>query len=556
MQRNFNKLQFVPATLAIMAMVFFAASAHAAFTPDVVTFNVEDNFDAGASPRIEAILVKSTDALNFYVDKKWWDGQNATTQQEVQSNLDALSVEFSSKIYPTLTSVYGQEWVPGVDGDRKITVLFHAMKEGVAGYFRSSDEYIKLQVPVSNEREMVYLSLENIFSSQLKVFLAHEFTHVIEFNQKDRLRGVQEETWLNEGRADYAPTILGYDNVVEGSNLQKRMKDFSGSPSDPITEWKDSKYDYASVSMFLHYLVDHYSVAVLADSLRSKSIGIASLNEALAKNGSEDTFSDIFTNWTIATLVNDCSLGANYCYLFPALKNFKVNPNLNFLPLSGSSSLSVSNVIKNWSGNWQKIIGGNGDLRLDFESLPGLKFQVPYIIVDKNNAAAIRFLTLDSKQKGQITVPEFGSKFSSLIILPSLQSKMSGFGDQEATYPYTFKVSINGAPTDENQELISQLLAQIETLKKQIAALQAGQNNSCLITTNLYFGLYNNAQVICLQQFLTLQGPAIYPEGLTTGTFGGLTKAAVTRFQTQYGIPTTGFVGPLTRAKIQALKGQ
>ena len=390
--------------------------------------------------------------------------------------------------------------------------------------------------------------------------MAHEFVHLITFNQKDRINNVQEEVWLNEARADYASTILGYDSAYEGSNLQKRAKDFLNSPSDSLTEWQDSKYDYAAASMFMHYLVDHYGINILSDSLKLKLVGIASINDILAKNGYQEDFAQIFTNWTIAMVINECSLDIKYCYLNQNLKNFRINPSLNFLPLSGNSSLSVTNVTKNWSGNWQKIIGGSGDLKLDFSSLAGLKFQVPYITVTKDNKYAVHFLKLDSSQKGQITIERFGDEYSSLTIMPSLQTKTAGFNGLEFTYPYTFTVSITGAVHVEDAVVIQKLLEQIESLKKQISALQAksgGQNpgnNLCgALNSNLYAGVLNKADVSCLQQFLKLQGADVYPEGLVTGNFRSLTRAAVIHFQKQYGILQTGFVGPLTRAKINQL---
>ena len=47
-------------------------------------------------------------------------------KNEIFGDLDNLSAEFNSKIYPILTSVYGSEWKPGVDGDNKITILFQS----------------------------------------------------------------------------------------------------------------------------------------------------------------------------------------------------------------------------------------------------------------------------------------------------------------------------------------------------------------------------------------------------------------------------------------------
>jgi peptidoglycan hydrolase-like protein with peptidoglycan-binding domain len=68
--------------------------------------------------------------------------------------------------------------------------------------------------------------------------------------------------------------------------------------------------------------------------------------------------------------------------------------------------------------------------------------------------------------------------------------------------------------------------------------------------------MQNNSDVKCLQEFFKNQGTDIYPEGLVTGNFGSLTKAAAIKFQAKYGISQTGYVGILTRTKInQILNG-
>lgn len=46
---------------------------------------------------------------------------------------------------------------------------------------------------------------------------------------------------------------------------------------------------------------------------------------------------------------------------------------------------------------------------------------------------------------------------------------------------------------------------------------------------------------------------SIYPEKLFTGYFGQLTLKAVKRFQAKHGIRQTGYVGPLTRARLNSL---
>jgi peptidoglycan hydrolase-like protein with peptidoglycan-binding domain len=57
-----------------------------------------------------------------------------------------------------------------------------------------------------------------------------------------------------------------------------------------------------------------------------------------------------------------------------------------------------------------------------------------------------------------------------------------------------------------------------------------------------------------LQTFLA-SNPMIYPEGLVTGYYGGLTAQAVRNFQLYYGIDQVGNVGPITLAKLNSVIG-
>lgn len=571
-------MQFLKKTIFIFSLFLFlfaASQSKAAVLGTSINFYIDSSYDISGRSQLTASLIKATPKLYFYVDKVWWDLQNLARQEEISNKLDSLSQEFQNKIYPNLTSAFGSEWNPGVDGDEAITVLLHQTKEDVGGYFRSADEFLKFQISESNEKEMVYINSNQIDNPQLKTLLAHEFMHLITFNQKDKLQGVTEETWLNETRADYTSTFLGYDSPYEGSNLQKRVKTFLEEPTDSLTEWQNKKYDYGNINLFAQYLADHYSSSILISSLKSKKTGISSINEALEKNGFKEGFSQVFTDWTIAVLANDCSLGQKYCYINESLKNVRITPSINFLPLVGKSTLSVTDITKNWSGSWQKFIGGKGSLQFKFSSLAGLNFKIPYLVQGKEGKYTIGFLSLDKNQQGVVIIPDFASKNLSLIIIPSLQTKISGFDGTEDTYPFTYEVSILERTPDQEAELIVQLQAQIDLLLKQIAQIQAqidnilmgnGQKPFCQkFENNLYFGMIQNQEVSCLQEFLKFQGSDIYPEGLITGNFLGATKTAVILFQEKYkneillplGIEEgSGFVGSSTRAKINQILGR
>lgn len=79
------------------------------------------------------------------------------------------------------------------------------------------------------------------------------------------------------------------------------------------------------------------------------------------------------------------------------------------------------------------------------------------------------------------------------------------------------------------------------------------------LTGTMDFGA-RGTNVTNLQTFLA-SNPSFYPEGLVTGYFGALTRAAVQRFQAFYGIVSSGTaastgygrVGPMTLARINSL---
>lgn len=68
-----------------------------------------------------------------------------------------------------------------------------------------------------------------------------------------------------------------------------------------------------------------------------------------------------------------------------------------------------------------------------------------------------------------------------------------------------------------------------------------------IFNNNLYFGMMNNADVHALQVRLGL------PTELQTGNFFAKTLAAVMAYQRSKGISPTGFVGPITRASLNAV---
>jgi hypothetical protein len=107
--------------------------------------------------------------------------------------------------------------------------------------------------------------------------------------------------------------------------------------------------------------------------------------------------------------------------------------------------------------------------------------------------------------------------------------------------------------------LIESLREEIELLKSQLAGQTSTPSTGAVcFYTDLEQGM-TNAEVLKLQQTLNLD-PATRvavsgagAPGSETTYFGSLTLAAVKAFQAKHGIITTGYVGPLTRAQLNAL---
>ena len=543
--------------IIILLVVFLPQRSWAFSVGESQIFSIESDYDLTSREDTIATLKKIGNNAYFYIDNYWWSSLSFAAQSQAMVVLDSLSQEFDAKIYPVLIQNFGDVWKPGIDRDVKITVLLHPMKGEAGGYFNSGDEYQKIQNPKSNEREMIYLNTKYIKVPQLKSFLAHEFLHLITFNQKEKIQGVSEEIWLNEARAEYVSTLLGYDEDYQGSNLEQRVKQFINSSSNPLTEWQNQEADYGVINLFAQYLVEHYGVRILTDSLHSSKIGIPSINEALKTNNFQKDFPQIFTDWLITLFINNCPISLDYCYKNENLKNFRITSSLIFLPSTQRIGVSLDYSIKQWSGNWYRIIGGSGDLKLQFDGEDAVNFKIPYVLCRDSDFCEVHFLSLSEKQNGEIFLPDFDKNWRSLTLIPSIQSKVSGFGAEEPLYPLSISISIK-IKTDE-EKLIEKLLVQIEELKREIARVQAqinemtGQSISCNgFPQDLYYGMANIERVKCLQQFLANQGQSIYPEGIVSGNYLSLTTLAVKRYQALKGIIQTGYFGPLTRGAANA----
>jgi len=444
-----NLLFFVVLLLFLSVFTVFQVKAYGVGNNQ--SFLIDPSYDYNNRDKIDATLRKISLNAYFYVEDDYYNNLSNELKSKFDSDLNSLSENFDSVIYPNMKEVFGQEWSPGIDNDKKITILFTKTKAKVGGYFNPNDEYKKSSIleGKSNEREMIYLNAAFLSDDRVKSFLAHEFQHMITWYNKTKIRKLFDEVWINEARSEYASTAIGYDKNYDTSNLRARVKKFDST--DSLVEWQNEISDYSSVNLFAQYIADHFGKAFFKTMIKNDKVGIESVNAALDDLGYANVdFKEIFTNWTVANYLNDKTMsdGSEYGYLNKNLSynNFHVNPTISYT-IGDNDEIDISTSIKDWSVRYYNFKSSgkyhnNSTLRIDFDGQNSGLFSVPYIIFYDNGTKKVRKSELDNKQDSSIYIDNFDKDVSSVLVIPSSQKQKSDFGSNINNYSFSISTKM------------------------------------------------------------------------------------------------------------------
>lgn len=310
-------------------------------------FWVED--EIGTFIEIEAILQIQGEYSNIWVPSSNFDeGSGSTNDNKLTSDqLSSLSDKFDGTsvagfddgIYELVTNVFGYEYGGGSggdggkDGDMHVNILiydinfdaFPNQNGGFFGYFWGKDYYDDSYTSAnwnlrSNEAEIFYIDSHFLdkFSSDMYSTLAHEFQHMINFNEKFIEKGLYSATWYNEMLSMLTEDIIQDKlGIPDEASPKARTSYFvDGYYLSGITDWlsgEDVYYSYASSFMFGAFLTRNYGGADLIKSmLGSNSVNQASVTDALASVGfGTESFDSVFNKYHTALiysaedLVND-----------------------------------------------------------------------------------------------------------------------------------------------------------------------------------------------------------------------------------------------------------
>ncbi len=247
-----------------------------------------------------------------------------------------IAKAFDEAIYPTNTRLFGGEPNPGIDNDGRVFILLTPAvgnygRDTTLGYFSQRDEFApKPDSPAvfkhSNVKEMLYVSSRIVLQGSKDDYLgtiAHEFQHMINFNQKVMVgrNKSSDDLWIDEGMAMYAIEANGFGLKAGGEVLANHVKRYQQEPDAfSLVDWKNNPegIGYGPVYLFMVYLADRFSESIIKEIVTSAKLGIKNLDEVLGKRGL--TLARVFHDWAMANLLDGLPQAENPHHEYASLQ--------------------------------------------------------------------------------------------------------------------------------------------------------------------------------------------------------------------------------------------
>jgi hypothetical protein len=297
------------------------------------------DFTSSTDYQINARLAYSGPKANV-----WVNDNDLTFVSDVQAKV--LGSEFEQKVYPAVTNNFGSE--SNVDGDGKINILCFDIQDGfsgsggyIAGYFYGGDLF---EGTTSNKSEIFYIDTNPTMGMNYTLdvsmafeTLAHEFQHMVEFNQNVLIEGKnQSDTWLSEGLS------MASEQIYLGQGLDDRIDYYNISTTIPnghsLLFWGDFGdilSNYSLSYLFIQYLKlqTNQGNAIFKEILQDPNNNYKAVENVAKRYIHHDmTFGKLMTNFRIALLLKEPS----------GLYGFKGEPFFNALQNKTFTGSSVN----------------------------------------------------------------------------------------------------------------------------------------------------------------------------------------------------------------------
>ncbi len=279
---------------------------------DQKSFYVEEPKNGYGYNWVNATLKVAGNNVYLYIDN--------TASVNFTTLLD-LKTAFDTKLYPNLTSTFGDIIKPGdpsgldIDGEGPIFVLLTPMTPGLLGYYFVINQFPQSLASrygyVSNEKDIVFLNSDYAGNTNIYATLAHEFMHLVHQHQRLKNNAGAETLWVSEGLAMLAQDVAGYG----GEGLQYAVPFLQHPSSYSLIEENSYSFNSASYGeayLFFRYLEDQIP-GTGRKIVQSTSKGIPAVETAASAR-----FNDLVKDWAMAVYLDSSPYATNR-YSFPSI---------------------------------------------------------------------------------------------------------------------------------------------------------------------------------------------------------------------------------------------
>ncbi|WP_170942983.1 M30 family zinc metallopeptidase [Candidatus Dactylopiibacterium carminicum] len=275
--------------------------------------------------------------LNVWVQNSAWTATGASNKV-TQTLVDLVSSEFANSgtgIFDLATSVAGQPW--GTTGNANLIsssqdihiVVTNFTNDNTAssvlGYFYAANNFLKTTSGMGNSNEALVFFIDaqslasaaTMYQDIMVSTLAHEFTHMINFYQREVLKGSSYgfDTWLEEASAMMMEDLLNPLIITSFNDI--RDSRIPGWLAAGINNCSLNVYDANSSTCFSYnigaaygaYLLRQYGVGFYKTLLQSDNTdSLTALEKSIAASDSSAGFLSSLPRWGASIALLDSSL--------------------------------------------------------------------------------------------------------------------------------------------------------------------------------------------------------------------------------------------------------
>jgi immune inhibitor A len=313
------------------------------------TFYVLDQTDSSYKARVATLRLVSEQAY-WYVE----DGQRVS-----DDDIATAAGAFDQQTVPTIRRIFGTEWLPGIDGDARVTI-FLGTAPGVSAYFSSWDEYPRSVYRYSNEREMIHVNVGSTRpgSQSFNGTMAHELQHMVHWHLNPL-----DDTWLDEGLAELAAAL-----AVPG--YRPNTGTFQRQPDVQLTAWSQgtqTSAHYQASYLFMRYFAQRFGEGAIAKLLAEPGRPPDTITASLSRSGMGVTFDDVFEDWLVANLLDDPAVGdGRYAHVD---LDHRAAVGLTLSP----DGTPTDQTVRQYGARYIELQGTGADAELSFTGAPAVK---------------------------------------------------------------------------------------------------------------------------------------------------------------------------------------